>query len=46
MAYQHILEIRTRGRGTTEITTEVARLVRASGVATGIAHVFVQHTGC
>ena len=46
MAYQNILEIRTRGRGTTEITTEVARVVRASGVATGIAHVFVQHTGC
>ena len=38
--------MRTRGRGTTEITAEIARLVRASGVATGIAHVFVQHTGC
>lgn len=46
MAFQETLEIRTRGRGTTEITAEVARLVRASGVATGVAHVFVQHTGC
>jgi secondary thiamine-phosphate synthase enzyme len=43
---QQTLEIRTRGRGTTEITAEIARLVRASGVRTGIAHVFVQHTSC
>jgi len=46
MATQHTLEIRTRGRGTTEITGEVARLVGLSGIATGIAHVFVQHTSC
>lgn len=46
MAFQQTLEFRTRGRGTTEITTEVARLVRASGIVTGVAHVFVQHTSC
>jgi len=46
MAYQKALEFRTRGRGTTEITAEVARLVAASGIATGVAHVFVQHTSC
>ena len=46
MAYQQTFEIRTRGRGTTEITAEVARLVRAAGIATGIAQVFVQHTSC
>lgn len=46
MATQHILEIRTRGRGTTEITGEVARLVAQSGIDAGIAHVFVQHTSC
>ena len=46
MAYQQTLDIRTRGRGTTEITAEVARVVRASGIATGTAHVFVQHTSC
>ena len=34
----------TRGKGTYEITDEVARLVRASGVQTGTATVFVQHT--
>lgn len=46
MSYQQSFEIRTRGRGTTEITPEVARLVRAAGIATGIAQVFVQHTSC
>ena len=46
MAYQHTFEVRTRGRGTTEITAEVARLVRAAGIATGIAQVFVRHTSC
>lgn len=46
MAYQQTLKIRSRGRGTTEITAEIARLVRASGIGTGTAHVFVQHTSC
>jgi secondary thiamine-phosphate synthase enzyme len=45
-AHQQSFEIRTRGRGTTEITAEVADLVRASSVVTGVAHVFVQHTSC
>ena len=36
--------IRTRGKGTDEITAEVARIVRASGVRTGTATVFIQHT--
>ena len=44
MTYQHVLEIATRGRGTVEITAQVARLVRASKVSQGIAHVFCQHT--
>ena len=46
MTHQQSFEIRTRGRGTTEITAEVARIVRAAGIATGIAQVFVQHTSC
>ena len=46
MSYQQSFEIRTRGRGTTGITAEVARVVRAAGIATGIAQVFVQHTSC
>jgi len=39
MTYPQTFEIRTRGRGTTEITAEVARLVRAARIATGIAQV-------
>lgn len=36
--------VSTRGKGTYEITDEVARIVRASGVKTGTVTVFVQHT--
>jgi len=46
MSHQQTFEVRTRGRGTTEITAEVARIVRAAGIATGVAQVFVQHTSC
>ena len=46
MAYQQTFDLHSRGRGTIEITAEVARIVRAAGVATGLAHVFVQHTSC
>ena len=46
MAYQQSFDILTRGRGTTEITAEVTRLVREARIATGIAQVFVQHTSC
>jgi secondary thiamine-phosphate synthase enzyme len=34
----------TRGKGTYEITSEVTRIVRESGVRFGIATVFIQHT--
>jgi secondary thiamine-phosphate synthase enzyme len=37
-------ELRTRGRGSYEITDEVARLVRSSGLQEGIVTVFVRHT--
>ena len=46
MAYQRTLEIRTRGRSTQEITDAVRSVVVASGIETGIAQVFVQHTSC
>lgn len=46
MSYQATLEIRSRGRGTQEITAEVARITAASGIDTGVVHVFVQHTSC
>ncbi|HXZ92915.1 MAG TPA: secondary thiamine-phosphate synthase enzyme YjbQ [Burkholderiales bacterium] len=44
MIAQKTLKFRTRGRGTTEITTEVEREVRASGVRTGTCNLFLQHT--
>lgn len=46
MNHQRILEFSTNGRGTRDITQEVARVVAESGVTTGLAHVFVQHTSC
>ncbi|MCB1966725.1 secondary thiamine-phosphate synthase enzyme YjbQ [Accumulibacter sp.] len=46
MAYQESFDVNSRGRGTVEITVEVARIVRASGVQIGLANVFVQHTSC
>ena len=46
MAYQQIIEIATRIRGTQEITDEVNKVVRASGLETGLANIFVLHTSC
>src|SRR3954467_2369767 len=39
-------EVRTRGKGTYEITNEVAKVLAASNIATGIVTVFVRHTSC
>ena len=44
MVEQTTLEFRTRGRGTADITAEVARAVAASGIRKGICTVFLQHT--
>jgi secondary thiamine-phosphate synthase enzyme len=41
---QRTLNFRTRGRGTTEITAEVERAVRAAGVQQGLCNVFLRHT--
>jgi secondary thiamine-phosphate synthase enzyme len=38
--------VHMRGRGFSEITREVADAVSASGVQTGLAHVFTAHTSC
>ncbi len=43
-AHTDSFEIGTRGKGTYEITDSVARIVRDSGVRTGTATVFIQHT--
>ncbi len=44
MVRQQILDIRTAGRGTLDITARVDAVVAASGIRTGTAQVFVQHT--
>jgi secondary thiamine-phosphate synthase enzyme len=46
MSEQHRLTITTRGRGSTEITGEIAGVVGAAAVDSGIAHIFVRHTSC
>ena len=46
MTVQQILEVPTCGRSTTEITAEIAQIVRTAQVATGLANVFVLHTSC
>ncbi len=44
MSYQETLEIRTPGRGTIDISREVAAVVSRAGIQAGICHVFVRHT--
>jgi secondary thiamine-phosphate synthase enzyme len=40
------LEVRTKGKGTYEITDQVQEIVARSGIASGTVTVFVQHTSC
>lgn len=42
--YQSPLTIRTRGRGLTDITSDVQGHVSESGIATGLCVVFCRHT--
>ena len=44
MIRQQALELSTRGRGTYEITGEIDRIVRASGIRIGLCQVFLHHT--
>ncbi|MDG1358229.1 MAG: secondary thiamine-phosphate synthase enzyme YjbQ [Akkermansiaceae bacterium] len=43
-AYSEELTIRTQGKGTYEVTTQVAQAVANAGIETGTVTVFVQHT--
>jgi secondary thiamine-phosphate synthase enzyme len=43
---QTVLTIRTKGSGLYELTDDVRRCVRESGVAEGLLTLFVQHTSC
>jgi secondary thiamine-phosphate synthase enzyme len=44
MVSHSTIRIRTRGKGTTEITREVAAIVSRSGIRNGTVTVFVRHT--
>lgn len=44
MAITDAFTINTRGKSTTDITNEVARIAGNSGIADGLCNVFVQHT--
>jgi secondary thiamine-phosphate synthase enzyme len=44
MVFQSKLTITTRGRGTTNISEAIGKQVHASGITTGLCHVFLQHT--
>lgn len=44
MIAQHEFTVRTRGRGTYDISENVRELVRSSGITSGLCHVFVCHT--
>jgi secondary thiamine-phosphate synthase enzyme len=45
-AHTETFEIRTKGKGTYEITGEVQEIVGRSKIASGTATVFVRHTSC
>ena len=42
--HQEELAVATSGRGTTELTAELAAVVARSGVGTGLCQAFLQHT--
>lgn len=44
MFHRSELSVATKGRGTYDITGDVAKIVDASGIRDGLATVFIQHT--
>jgi secondary thiamine-phosphate synthase enzyme len=44
MWVQSKFQVRTRGRSFTEVTAEVARIVRDAGITVGLCHLFLRHT--
>jgi secondary thiamine-phosphate synthase enzyme len=42
--HQETFRIETHGQGLTEFTRDVTRVVKASGIDTGLAHVYCRHT--
>jgi secondary thiamine-phosphate synthase enzyme len=44
MVFQTQLRFSTTGRGTYNISQQIAEAIAQSGIKTGIAHIFLQHT--
>ena len=44
MIRQEEINIPTQGRGTYDLSEQVERAVRSSGISTGLCHVFIRHT--
>lgn len=44
MVYQQELRFSTRGRGTANISRDVAEVIRNSGISQGICQIFIHHT--
>ena len=44
MFRQSTLAVETSGRGTYDLSQDVARVVSESGASTGLCHVFIRHT--
>ena len=44
MVYQQQLRFSTRGRGTSNISHEVAEVIQSSGIDQGICQIFIHHT--
>ena len=42
--FQQTITIKTQGPGLTELTEKAAGIVAASGIRTGLAHIFCRHT--
>lgn len=45
-AHAKTFSVETHGKGTYNITAEVEKILHSSGITTGTATVFVQHTSC
>ncbi len=44
MYKQDKITVRSTGRGTFEITSEIEQMIQDSGIKAGLCHVFIQHT--
>src|SRR3954469_5032219 len=44
--HSETVEVRTKGKGTYEVSDQVVKIVKESKIANGTATVFVRHTSC